>query len=673
MPHPRFSMGFDNKNLPLDEAIRRLSDNIDEWTGATITVIPPLPSELSDEDSGDEDDNFTTINNLTGRFLQEDVELSVTSINQEETLDDMRSPEAEEPTLATEEEKGPDDMSDDTEEPTSPTRPKRSIRIKNSYSYHAAKKAKTKAKSEICANKTLMKPKKKKAVKKESAKKGNDKPDEADESKDGWKFEKRDFNAEESERIPYTAKGAVKTDLQLSPVNFFELFFDDTLINHIVLQTNNYAAFKGDHRFSVTDRDIKAFITILMLSSYVDVYSKEQYWSVDCDTRNELIMRMMTRNRFRDILRYLHLADNNAIDEEDRFFKVRRYLEIIRERCLKYYLMQNTLSVDETMVPYFGRHSLKQYIKGKPIKFGFKLWALASHDGYVINFIPYAGKSHQYEKFYGVGGSAVRELVEPLPLMDEDGRAIFIDNLFTSFELLTDMGSKGYAVTGTLRRNRKKGAPTLDIDKADRGTSDVHICEKNDSAICLVQWKDNKTCLVASNKFGLEPQVPVQRYSKSERKHVSIDCPQSIKLYNSGMGGVDLCDQVFSTYRINIRKKSWWFKLFNHGLNMALNYAYYLYKHSDSHCQKTRKSYIDFLREIVLTYGAQYKCRTSMTNLFGVSGIRRKPVPEDVRFDGLEQIETQRRCALCNMKVKFICSKCNKGLHIKCFKGFHSK
>ena len=119
----------------------------------------------------------------------------------------------------------------------------------------------------------------------------------------------------------------------------------------------------------MSKHDIKSFITILMLSSYVDVYSKKQYWSIDCDTRNDLITRIMTRNRFRNILRYLHLADNNAIDEDDRFFKVRQYLDIIREKCLKYYLNQNTLSVDETMVPYFGRHSLKQYIKGKPVKF----------------------------------------------------------------------------------------------------------------------------------------------------------------------------------------------------------------------------------------------------------------------------------------------------------------
>lgn len=30
-------------------------------------------------------------------------------------------------------------------------------------------------------------------------------------------------------------------------------------------------------------------------------------------------------------------------------------------------------SVDEIMVPYYGRHSTKQYIRGKPIRYGYKV------------------------------------------------------------------------------------------------------------------------------------------------------------------------------------------------------------------------------------------------------------------------------------------------------------
>jgi hypothetical protein len=30
-------------------------------------------------------------------------------------------------------------------------------------------------------------------------------------------------------------------------------------------------------------------------------------------------------------------------------------------------------SVDEIMIPYFGRHSSKQFIHGKPIRYGYKV------------------------------------------------------------------------------------------------------------------------------------------------------------------------------------------------------------------------------------------------------------------------------------------------------------
>ena len=47
------------------------------------------------------------------------------------------------------------------------------------------------------------------------------------------------------------------------------------------------------------------------------------------------------------------------------------------------------LSVDESIIPYYGRHGAKQFIKGKPIRFGFKLWVLAKPKGYIIHAEPH--------------------------------------------------------------------------------------------------------------------------------------------------------------------------------------------------------------------------------------------------------------------------------------------
>ena len=61
------------------------------------------------------------------------------------------------------------------------------------------------------------------------------------------------------------------------------------------------------------------------------------------------------------------------------------------------------------MVLYFGKHGAKQYIHGKPTKFGFKLWVMATPLGYCTQFRPYAAKDsilQEYENI-GVGLSAL--------------------------------------------------------------------------------------------------------------------------------------------------------------------------------------------------------------------------------------------------------------------------
>jgi len=51
---------------------------------------------------------------------------------------------------------------------------------------------------------------------------------------------------------------------------------------------------------------------------------------------------------------------------------------------------------DESMVPYFGHHVCKQYIWGKPIRFGYKFWCDATRMGYNCWFEPYQGIKPKY-------------------------------------------------------------------------------------------------------------------------------------------------------------------------------------------------------------------------------------------------------------------------------------
>ena len=55
-------------------------------------------------------------------------------------------------------------------------------------------------------------------------------------------------------------------------------------------------------------------------------------------------------------------------------------------------------SIDEMIVYYYGYHTLKQFIKSKPITFGYKLWDLCDSNGYCYNFTLYLGKESNISK-----------------------------------------------------------------------------------------------------------------------------------------------------------------------------------------------------------------------------------------------------------------------------------
>ena len=54
--------------------------------------------------------------------------------------------------------------------------------------------------------------------------------------------------------------------------------------------------------------------------------------------------------------------DNNLLDEEDRFAKVRPLFTNINVQCARYCPMDKYQSVDEIMVPYYGKHGDKQVL-----------------------------------------------------------------------------------------------------------------------------------------------------------------------------------------------------------------------------------------------------------------------------------------------------------------------
>ena len=60
-------------------------------------------------------------------------------------------------------------------------------------------------------------------------------------------------------------------------------------------------------------------------------------------------------------------------------------LNIFGKNSMQFGFFPIVLSIDELMIKYSRRNSLKQFIKCKSIMFGIKMWALHSIEGYLFD------------------------------------------------------------------------------------------------------------------------------------------------------------------------------------------------------------------------------------------------------------------------------------------------
>ncbi|CAG4973163.1 unnamed protein product [Parnassius apollo] len=72
----------------------------------------------------------------------------------------------------------------------------------------------------------------------------------------------------------------------------------------------------------------------------------------------------------------------DEIDNTDKAFKICPLIEKANESFRKFGIFESNLAIDEMIVKYFGHHGIKHFIKGKPVRFGYKLWALCGVSGY---------------------------------------------------------------------------------------------------------------------------------------------------------------------------------------------------------------------------------------------------------------------------------------------------
>ena len=176
--------------------------------------------------------------------------------------------------------------------------------------------------------------------------------------------------------IPTSITLCDKVQATQNPVDYFKLFFDENSTSLLVEQSNLYAR-QNNKTLNATTDEIKLLLAELLLSSIVPVPNKKLYWSYT-DHVPKILANSIRRDRFLDLLHNLHFADN-SVSSPDYAYKLRPLFDHLSRTFKKPGTIgQHLLIYKSILVIPYGKHYAKKFIRGKPIRFGYKMWAICS-------------------------------------------------------------------------------------------------------------------------------------------------------------------------------------------------------------------------------------------------------------------------------------------------------
>jgi hypothetical protein len=326
------------------------------------------------------------------------------------------------------------------------------------------------------------------------------------------------------------------------------------------------------------------------------------YWkNTDPAVYCAFISSIMSRRRYEDITRCIHIPVDKIEQERrvrggydvDKVGKVRWLMTEIRKQCIAHWNLHQMITVNELMVGYKGKYCpIRQYLPKKPTKWGIKIWCLANASTkYVYTWDVYTGSDLKGTMRSSSPGEAKTRYAIVMKLVDElhhRGHVVLTDNFFTSPKLLVDMAAKGTFGTGTVRTNRiglpSRLANTKLWTKEVQGTIGWRMHSSN--KISSVVWCDKKPVLILSTHAT--PIVPVGSTPVTVPRRnagVVLQVPTSPvhKEYTTWMRGVDVADQIRSSYSSQVRSHKWWHRLLFFLLDTTVGNCHVLHKEL---CQK---------------------------------------------------------------------------------------
>lgn len=473
-----------------------------------------------------------------------------------------------------------------------------------------------------------------------------------------------------------------------SPKSYFDIFFTNVLLHTFVVQTNKYATdfLRSQENnlspksrlkswINVTLQEMKAFIAVILNMGIIRKPTIESYWSKSSSQSTPWFSNMLSRNRFEILLKFFHIVDKDTLPRlgEPNYDPCGRFQSLI-DHCNRlfkqYYIPNEKLSVDESLVGTKKRIAITQYIpKKKHHKWGIKLWVLCDADTkYCYQFYCYKGARYETERAridrFGLGYTVVVKLLEMANLLNK-GFHMFLDNFFVTKKLARYLYSKNTNLTGTVRIDRK-GIPHQLRGKYPVGKK-VYVRKGPILQMAYREKSTNKTQFILLSTRAKARNV---RYTIRRSGRIVIkNKPEIVYQYNHGMGGIDGTDQMLYTYLDERRCMKHWKKvIFNIFGRMILN-SYVIYKlNTDRPMDR-----LQFQVAVIEALAEEWlSVKNAGVNLGGGGDG-----PVNKKGFGVEQLEggKEKICSVCSGKnnpegkrrrSRTVCVNCKAGCHVGC-------
>ena len=143
----------------------------------------------------------------------------------------------------------------------------------------------------------------------------------------------------------------VDTFADQNSLQIFESIFDDSVLELILSQTRLHAQQKNDHMVTISSNELQMFLGFLFLSGYNCLARKRLYWPLDEDVSIKCVSLCtgMPQNRFQEIKKHIHFADNSSIGNSDLMYKLRPLMALLNSKFRQWGVFHKDLSIDEAM------------------------------------------------------------------------------------------------------------------------------------------------------------------------------------------------------------------------------------------------------------------------------------------------------------------------------------